>query len=1086
MLTILYGTDWIANRDAVLDRIATDVSQNKGNRVLIVPELISHDTERRLCAVAGDSACRFAEVLTFTRLYRRVSDCVGHAAVECLDNGGRIIAMASSARQLHSRLKAYASVETRPEFLSGLVDAVDEFKRCCITPQDLKAASEQTQGSLAQKLEELSLLLETYESHCTRGKRDPRDQMTWLLEQLEDSDFGQEHVFYIDGFPDFTRQHMAILEHLIQTSAHVVVSLNCDRPVSDLLAFEKAGNTALELIRSAQRMGIPVVYEQVSARSGCLHQVRRQLFQGSVSALREGGKSLRLFRNESVYEECASVAQQVIELIQQGVRYRDIGVTCTDMNVYRAALRMIFRRCGIPMYHSGTEDILDRPIITTVLAAMDAALGGFEQKDVLRYLKSVLSPLSLEEADMMENYVILWSISAKQWITPWTKHPDGLGEDWTDSAREKLEELNRCRELVVQPLIRLYDGFRDAINLRQQVDALYVFLGDMDLCQRLDRLAAEFDSVGDGQSAQILGQLWEILLSALEQMYDVLGDTVWDAQTFTRLLRLLLSQYDVGTIPPVLDCVTVGPVSFMRCHQTKHMFVLGAVEGSFPGYSGSTGVLTEQERKQLRTLGVPLTGGAVEGLQAEFGEIYGVFCAAEESVTVSYPGGQPSFIYHRLLAMASTENSGDGTLASALSDAAEAGAYLARFDDVQAAEQLGVRSHFDEIADRKTYRLGNMDASTVRSLYGDFLRLSASQVDLQADCRLAYFLKYGLRVKERKPATVDPAEFGTYVHAVLEETAKEIMDLGGFAQVTLEQTLEIARKYSWEYAAQRFKDLDSDRLTYIFRRNGHELEMIVQELWQELHVSCFAPVDFEVGFGVGEKMPPIDISGEDMHAVLRGFVDRVDAWQEDGRNYFRVVDYKTGRKDFDYCDVFNGLGLQMLLYLFALQQEGQIILGEHPVPAGVQYFPARAPLVSADSLLTDEEAALERESIWKRRGLLLSDEAVLRAMEPGDKPRRMNYTRKKDDSISGDVASREQFRMLHDYVFRLLSCMVDDIASGNVDANPYTRGSSHNACTFCPYGAVCHPDTVEGRRNYKAMSAQRFWEEVGKEVGHNG
>lgn len=50
-------------------------------------------------------------------------------------------------------------------------------------------------------------------------------------------------------------------------------------------------------------------------------------------------------------------------------------------------------------------------------------------------------------------------------------------------------------------------------------------------------------------------------------------------EQFIRLFRLLLSQYDVGTIPPVLDAVQVGPVSAMRCHQEKHLIVLGAEEG---------------------------------------------------------------------------------------------------------------------------------------------------------------------------------------------------------------------------------------------------------------------------------------------------------------------------------------------------------------------------------------------------------------------------------------------------------------------------------------------------------------------------
>ena len=141
MLEILMGRDWTAVRDEILRRIAADVAAGQGGQILLVPELISHDMERRLCAAAGDTASRYAQVLSFTRLARRVSEQAGSAAEECLDNGGRVVAMAAAIRQLHSRLKAYASVETKPEFLTGLVDAVDEFKRCCITAEDLMAAS---------------------------------------------------------------------------------------------------------------------------------------------------------------------------------------------------------------------------------------------------------------------------------------------------------------------------------------------------------------------------------------------------------------------------------------------------------------------------------------------------------------------------------------------------------------------------------------------------------------------------------------------------------------------------------------------------------------------------------------------------------------------------------------------------------------------------------------------------------------------------------------------------------------------------------------------------------------------------------
>ena len=1085
MLHLLLGTDWTANRDEILRRISRDVKEEKGGRILMVPELISHETERRLCDAAGDTASRFAEVLSFTRLARRVADEQGSAAEECLDAGGRVVAMASGARQLHSRLKAYASVETRPEFLTGLIDAVDEFKRCCITSQDLLAASAQTEGTLAQKLEELSLLLESYDALCQRGKRDPRDQETQLLEQMELGDFAEKHVFYIDGFPDFTRQHLAILEHLIGHAPEVTVGLNCDKPDSRLLAFEKAGDTASQILRCARRAGVEVRIELIPEHRTPLNGMRSRLFQGGIP---DGARTdaLHVYRADTPQGECLAAAEQILELVRCGCRYRDITVVCGDIGVYKPLVELAFRRCGIPVYLSGTEDILQKSVIATVISAMDAALGGFDRRDVLRYLRSVLSPVDPDTCDLMENYAVTWGIRGSRWLEQWKNHPDGLSAAWDEESETLLRRLNDARQMAVKPLDALRRGFADAKDLRGQVLALYGFLEDIRLEQRLDSLAQEMDAAGDNRSAQILNQLWEILLNALEQLHDVLGDTHWDTETFTRLFQLLLSQYDVGTIPPVLDAVQVGPVSAMRCHQEKHLIVVGAQEGNLPGYSGSSGVLSDQERVTLRELGVPLTGGSLEGIQAEFAEIYGVFCGAEETVSVYYSGGQPSFVCRRLAELAGGEREVSPELGPALTDGFEAGAYLSRWNACAVAGQLGVGEAYQEVCRRRDYELGTVEREQIDRLYGRTLNLSASQIDRQAECRLSYFLKYGLRARERKEATVDPAEFGTYVHAVLENTARAIRDMGGFPKVTLEETLQIAERFSEEYAREHFSQIDSERLTYLFRRNGQELRMVVRELWEELQESQFQPADFEVNFGGEGGLPAIALPGTKMNAILRGFVDRVDTWEHCGNSYYRVVDYKTGKKDFDYCDVCNGVGLQMLLYLFALQECGGEVVGERPVPAGVQYFPARVPYVSSDGRLTEEELEKERFKDRKRKGLLLKDEQILQAMEPGENPKRLCYTVKKDGTMVGDLADREQLQLLKAYLFRTLGKMVDEIASGNVEPNPYTRGSSHSACAFCPYGAVCHQETVEGRRNYKAMNAQRFWEEIGKEMNRNG
>lgn len=1086
MLHLLIGTDWTANRAEILRRIAQDVHARRGGRVLMVPELISHETERRLCDAAGDTASRYAEVLSFTRLARRVSEAAGSAGAPCLDGGGRVMAMAAAARQLHGSLKAYAAAETKPEFLAQLLDTVDEFKRCCVLPQDLEAAAQRASGSLAQKLHELSLLQQAYDALCQQGKRDPRDEMNRLLLLLQKGDFGKTHTFYIDGFPDFTRQHMAILEQLLRDAPDVTVSLCCDRPGSSRMAFETAGGTALELRRCAERIGTEIEMIYLPAESVPLAPVRDRLFQGRLAYLPELSGRLLLCRAESRYAECQAAAERILALVHAGCRYRDISVVCTQMGAYRDALSMVFARCRIPVYLSGTEKIAESSVIRTVLCAVSAALGGFEQREVLRYLRSALSPLTMEACDRLENYAVVWGIRGKKWLSDWENHPDGLGAEWTDGARIRLSDLNAARQCAIAPLQRLQLGLRDGKNLAAQTEALYAFLTEIHFSERLDALAQARDAAGDNRGAQILNQLWDILIGALEQLYDVLGSTVWDAESYARLLSLLLLQYDVGTIPPVLDAVTVGPFSAMRCQTARHLIVLGAEDGAFPSHMSAHGVLSEQERISLADLGIPLTGGALNGLQSEYAAIYGVFCGARESAAVFCPASaEPSYLYRRLCVLAGGETQAVMQACAAQADPLEAGAYLARWQAASLAAELGVKESYDATRARVEYVRGGVDPAHIRALYGAILPLSASKIDMQAKCRLSYFLTYGIRVRERKPYTVDPAEFGTYVHAVLEQTCRTVMARGGFHVVSEEETWQIAQLAAQSYAQARFSALDSERTAYLFQRNSRELELVVRELWRELAASQFEPAGFEVGFQDGGEIAPIMLRGKRAEAQLRGYVDRVDVWQGENARYFRVVDYKTGKKSVDYCDLFHGIGLQMLLYLFVLERTGASVVGEGALPAGVQYFPARVPVIN-DSGTKPGKAEADRAKAWQRKGLLLKDETVLRAMDADENSVRLCCKRSKEGVLSGYVATAEQLRMLERYIFRLLGDMVDEIASGDVSANPYYRGERDNACQYCPYAAICHTERVTGRRTYRTMEAEAFWEDVERRLARNG
>ena len=67
---------------------------------------------------------------------------------------------------------------------------------------------------------------------------------------------------------------------------------------------------------------------------------------------------------------------------------------------------------------------------------------------------------------------------------------------------------------------------------------------------------------------------------------------------------------------------------------------------------------------------------------------------------------------------------------------------------------------------------------------------------------------------------------------------------------------------------------------------------------EELRESLFEPREFEVSFGGTDGLPAIAIPNHKINAILRGFVDRVDVWHRQGTDYYRVVDYKTGKKEF--------------------------------------------------------------------------------------------------------------------------------------------------------------------------------------------
>lgn len=182
---------------------------------------------------------------------------------------------------------------------------------------------------------------------------------------------------------------------------------------------------------------------------------------------------------------------------------------------------------------------------------------------MFRYLKTGMAGITAEECDLLENYVILWSIRGNMWLrdTEWTANPDGYGQEMTPERQQRLAEVNRIREKVRSTLLPLSDGLKDRPKARDKAEMLYIFAEESGVPQRLKETAEELLRQGQAQLAEEYSQLWRILCGVLDQMAEILGEMELSGEEFARLLRLVLTQYSVGTIPATLDQVKVSELT---------------------------------------------------------------------------------------------------------------------------------------------------------------------------------------------------------------------------------------------------------------------------------------------------------------------------------------------------------------------------------------------------------------------------------------------------------------------------------------------------------------------------------------------
>ena len=1100
MLRVLYGRAGTGKTSALFSEIAAAAAAGEGGRVLIVPEQYSHECERELCRVCGDRASLYAEVLSFTGLARRVSDEVGGSALPLLDKGGRLLCMARTMSQIAPRLRVFRDGARRAPLQLSLLSAVDELKTACVTPQALEEAAAACGGYLGDKLMDLALILATYDAVAAAGHADPSDALTRLADRISDSSL-KSATIYLDGFTDFTRQEHRVLEALLAAGADVTICLTMDDPNAGNEIFDAQRRTLRMLVHAAREYGVETTVQQMTesarGRAEPLRILERELFTYTAEHFEDPNGCISLYQADTIAEECELAAARACALVQQGARWRDIAVAVRGFGDYRGSLERAFRQYDVPLYFAQRTDLLQKPLGALISSAYEVINGGWDGEDVIACLRTGLTPLTVEQTDTLENYTLLWSVRGNMWkrAEPWHQHPEGYDAEVTEESTALLQEIDRLRRLAAGPLMTLQARSDAAETADAHAMALADYFEKLGLAERLDTLAAQLRESGREALAAEYEQIWSLIVSALEQFAALLAGVEMDAEEFARLLLLMLSRYDIGTIPVALDRVTAGELDRMRRREIRHLILLGASDDRIPRAADSGGVLSQDERRLLLEYDLDVGGGRDEELWREYALAASCLSLPDATLTVSYTamgrGGEAlrgAFFVSRIERLFGTRMQrvlpaacktwaprGAQELAAAALRGAGGAAAAAR--DWMQEQQPGA---LDALAQQAQTMRGSLSEMRVRELYGATPRFSASRADKFASCRYAYFLQYGLKARPRKVASFSPPEVGTFYHYVLQHVAEDVSARGGFSAVTDDTLASITDDWVTRYVHEKLNDYadQTQRFVYLFRRLCKSVRQVVLDMAEELRHSDFTPLDFELNFADPEELPPLTLTDGETQVTMSGIADRVDGWVHDGKLYLRVVDYKTGRKTFSFSDVWYGMGLQMLLYLFTLQSVGGERYGMEVVPAGVLYAPARDVLVSAKEELSDADLAKERSAKLRRSGVVLDGDGTLQAMErDGDTYIKLRSGRGEGAGVM--LATAEQLGLLSRHVRETLLEMARELRSGSIACDPYFRSQQDTACTNCDFYDVCHftPGIGADRhRVLRRMPADAIWE----------
>lgn len=1061
---------------------------------LIVPEQATFEAEKGLSEAlsGGLFGCT---VTSWKALARRVLDALG-VRKAFLSSEGRIMLIRRSAEFVAKDLTVFRRSASQRGFPAECDGMIAKFKRCGLCAQDVKNAAESLDEGdpLKDKLSDIALVFAELERRCAGRYIDSEDMMRELVARMPESPLKGACVF-IDGGDTMHEYTFPVFGALLEHAEEIAVTLTVCRSSRDRALFSEEERVLRRLRALAEEHGVECAETVLTGRmrkaAPGIEHLEKELFADRPVKCGAVPEGLVMAVAPGREDEVVEAAERIRSAAKAGMRYRDMAVIVSDLEGYAGYIRRIFPTYGIPFFTDAKRGLLTHPAAILLLSSLGAIERGFDSGSFIEALKTGYFPISADETELLENYLLKEGITGRTLLEPFKD--DGA-------------ELEEVRKRATEPLVRLKEGLADR-SCESKARALCAFMEELGVAEKQRALCEKLREEGRFREESENAQVVNTILEVIDQLYVIMGDDPIGLARFTAVLREGFEAFRVGMIPSTLDQVLVGSPERTRTREVKLLIILGMNDGLFPKPRKDEGVIGDGDLRRLRDRGYDLWKDTKALSEGDRLGIYRSLAKATETIVLSYPvsiagagamdpAAAPCRLLTKIKSIFPLMPVYDGVFSPYIRGNEELafrslGRSMRRMIDTGVPDEETARlaAWFRKSPDYrlelerltgvcfKEDELAPLGAETASKLYGRLLYGSASRLESFNNCPFRHFMQYGLNAAERPLKEEKVTSLGLFYHEALEGYVRYVMEKGlDWTEIDDEKTHGI---------------LDEILPGIMYRKGGHLLydtarqRAKLQEVKDAVFFTCcavtrqiargsFRPEGCEVSFGRSDsKFPALRIEAAGATFFISGIIDRIDS----AGDVNRIIDYKTGGKDFDFGALKAGIQLQLPLYSAAAESARTV---------GMYYMPVSDVKPSDDGsgeIKKELTEALLKE--FRLNGMTLREPEVLELTEDFEGASTVvNMKYNKDGELTGaGLVSDDELERAVRFAEEKAAETLERILEGEIAISPaeLSHGRKH-ACKNCPYMDVCRfdPDLKKGGvRAIPYLTADAFFEREG-------